>query len=110
MLASQAIFGIVIFIIGSYIFENPTNSFFTKNIVISVIYTGVIIAGFAFMAQHWLLRTYLPSRVIFISLSQPIFGVLLSWIILNEDIGLELYIGSILVIIGSGIAQKKNKP
>ncbi len=110
MLASQAIFGILIFIIGSYIFENPSNSFFTKNIVISVVYTGIIIAGFAFMAQHWLLRTYLPSGVIFLSLTQPIFGVLLSWIILNEEIGLELYIGSILVIIGSGLAQKKNKP
>jgi len=109
MLASQAIFGIIIFFVGSYIFESPTNSFFTKNIIISVVYTGIIIAGFAFMAQHWLLRTYLPSRVIFISLSQPIFGVLLSWIILGENIGIELYIGSILVIIGSAIAQTKNK-
>ena len=61
------------------------------------------------MAQHWLLRTYLPSRVIFISLSQPVFGVILSWIILGEDIGLELYLGSGLVIIGSGLAQRKNK-
>jgi len=109
MLASQAIFGILIFFIGSYIFENPTNSFFTQNIIISVVYTGIIIAGFAFMAQHWLLRTYLPSRVIFISLSQPVFGVILSWIILGEDIGLELYLGSGLVIIGSGLAQRKNK-
>jgi len=42
-----------------------------------------------------------------LSLSQPIFGILLSWVILGEPIGSELYIGAVLVIAGSFLAQKK---
>ena len=45
-----------------------------------------------------------------ISLSQPIFGVLFSWWILGESIGGELYIGAILVIFGSALAQRQGKP
>jgi len=51
----------------------------------------------------------LPSRVTVISLSQPVFGVLFSWWILGESVGGELYIGAILVVLGSALAQRKTK-
>ena len=41
-------------------------------------YQGIIIAGFGFIGQTWLLKNYLPSKVTIISLSQPVFGVFLA--------------------------------
>jgi drug/metabolite transporter (DMT)-like permease len=74
-----------------------------------LLYTGVLIAGLGFIGQTWLLKRYLPSRVTVLSLSQPIFGVLFSWWILGESIGGELYIGAVLVVIGSALAQRRGK-
>ena len=39
-----------------------------------------------------------------ISISQPVFGVLLAWFILNETPGIELIFATILVVSGSYIS------
>ena len=110
LLMAQGVFGIFTFLIASLIFESQEGFVVTTPLVISLFYTGVLIAGLGFFGQSWLLIRYLPSRVTVISLSQPIFGVLFSWWILGESIGGELYIGAILVIFGSALAQRQGKP
>ena len=107
LLIAQSIFGILSFGLASLYFESNDPFLFTPQLLISLFYTGIVIAGLAFLGQTWLLRNYLPSRVTVLSLSQPIFGILLSWVILGEPIGSELYIGAVLVIAGSYLAQKK---
>ena len=110
LLMTQGIFGIVTFVIASLVFESDEAFMVTSRLIIALLYTGVLIAGLGFIGQTWLLKRYLPSRVTVISLSQPIFGVLFSWWILGESIGGELYIGAVLVVIGSALAQKRSKP
>ncbi|MBP38830.1 MAG: DMT family transporter [Dehalococcoidia bacterium] len=110
LLMAQSIFGIVTFIIASLIFEGDEAFVVTTKLVIALFYTGVLIAGLGFIGQTWLLKRYLPSRVTVISLSQPIFGVLLSWWILGEPIGGELYVGAVLVVAGSALAQRRSDP
>ena len=110
LLMAQSVFGIVTFVIASLIFESDEAFNVTGRLVIALFYTGVLIAGLGFIGQTWLLKRYLPSRVTVISLRQPIFGVLLSWWILGESIGGELYIGGVLVVIGSALAQRRSKP
>ena len=107
LLIAQSIFGILSFGLASLYFESNDPFLFTPQLLISLFYTCIVIAGLAFLGQTWLLRNYLPSRVTVLSLSQPIFGILLSWVILGEPIGSELYIGAVLVIAGSFLAQKK---
>jgi drug/metabolite transporter (DMT)-like permease len=109
LLMAQSVFGIVSFIIASLIFEGDEAFNVTTRLVVALFYTGVLIAGLGFIGQTWLLKRYLPSRVTVISLSQPIFGVLFSWWILGETIGGELYIGAVLVVIGSALAQRRTK-
>ena len=106
MLMAQGIFGSVTFLIGSLIFE-PEPTRLTFILLTSLFYQGVIIAGFAFLAQTWLLSNYLPSRVTLISLSSPVTTAILAWLILGEAIGPELWAGAVLVIIGSYIAQRQ---
>jgi drug/metabolite transporter (DMT)-like permease len=106
LLMSQTVFGIASFVIASLIFEADDPWVITTRLTLALAYTGVLIAGFGFLGQTWLLKNYFPSRVTMISLSQPIFGVLLSWWVLGEAIGYELYIGASLVVIGSWMAQR----
>ena len=106
LLMAQGIFGSVTFLIGSLIFETDPVKM-TLVLAASLFYQGVVIAGFAFLAQTWLLSNYLPSRVTLISLSGPIVTAVLSWLILGEHIGPELWIGAVLVVTGSFIAQTK---
>jgi len=110
LLMAQSIFGIGTFVVASLIFESDDAFKVTSRLIIALLYTGVLIAGLGFIGQTWLLKRYLPSRVTVISLSQPIFGVLFSWWILGESIGGELYVGAVLVVIGSALAQKRSKP
>ncbi|MBT3995046.1 MAG: DMT family transporter [Chloroflexi bacterium] len=110
LLMAQSVFGIVTFVIASLIFEGNEAFTVTTKLVVALFYPGVLIAGLGFIGQTWLLKRYLPSRVTVLSLSQPIFGVLFSWWILGESIGGELYIGAVLVVIGSALAQRRSKP
>lgn len=107
LLMSQTVFGITSFVIASMIFEADDPWEVTTRLTVALLYTGVLIAGFGFLGQTWLLKNYLPSRVTVISLSQPIFGVIFSWWILGETIGPELYVGAALVVIGSYLAQRR---
>ena len=107
LLISQGVFGVTAFVIASLIFESDEAFVVTTRLVVALLYTGVLIAGLGFIGQTWLLKRYLPSRVTVISLSQPIFGVLFSWWILGESVGGELYIGAVLVVVGSALAQRK---
>ena len=106
ILLSQAIIGIISFFIFSTILETE-NYIYSISLALALFYQGIIIAGFGFIGQTWLLKNYLPSKVTIISLSQPVFGVFLAWIILNETPGIELVFATILVVIGSYISVKK---
>ncbi len=107
LLMAQSVFGITTFVITSMMFEGDEAFVITTRLVFALLYTGVLIAGLGFIGQTWLLKRYLPSRVSVISISQPIFGVLLSWWILGESVGGELYVGAVFVVLGSALAQRK---
>jgi drug/metabolite transporter (DMT)-like permease len=109
LLMAQSVFGISMFVIASLVFEGDEAFTVTTRLVVALLYTGGLIAGLGFIGQTWLLKRYLPSRVTVLSLSQPIFGVLFSWWILGESIGGELYVGAVLVVIGSALAQRRGK-
>ena len=100
MLLSQLVVGTLFFVIGSYIFENPTYSWETR-FWIALLYQGVIIAGFGFLSNAWLVKRYLPSTVTFFNFIQPAAGVTLAWIVLGEDPGSGLLLGLLLIVLGA---------
>jgi drug/metabolite transporter (DMT)-like permease len=77
----------------------------TQRLAFSVGYQGLVIAGFGFIGNMWLLKHYLPSGVTAISLTTPIWGVLLSNLVLDEPLGSTLFAGLALVVLGSAAAQ-----
>ena len=106
LLLAQAGVGTVSFFVASVFLETePTN--WTPRLSIALLYQGVLIAGVAFLLQTWLLKHYPPSRVTNVYLTQPVFGVFLSWAILREQVGSELYLGAILVVAGLFLVQRR---
>ena len=70
LVLSQAVVGGVSFVVASVLFE-PEPTQYTSRLAIALVYQGVLIAGFAFLLQTWLLkhsrllgcrRCTLPSR------------------------------------------------
>ena len=108
LLLTQAAFGTALFIPAGLIFEDEL-WLMNKELALSIFYQGAVIAGFGYIANLWLLQRYLPSQVGVLNLSQPIFGIILAWLILDEPLTSLLWAGAFLVAIGAGLAQRRKR-
>jgi drug/metabolite transporter (DMT)-like permease len=87
------------------------------NFLFYVMFTGVLASAFCFTIWFWILKR-LDSSIASISiLLVPVFGVLLSWWLLKEEINVGMIVGSALVLFGvafqawprQGISQGEKK-
>ena len=93
----------------SIIFEQPWNLNPRLDSTISLIYLGIFATGIA-----WLLRFYILKNNGLVFQAQvayliPIFGVILGFIFLKEEITLKVIISLITIIIGIYIVKKGSK-
>ncbi len=106
LLLAQAVSSVLVFAILSPILESDPWAF-SWGFIGALLYQGLAIAGFGFIGNTWLLQRFLPSGVTAMQLFTPVFGVLLSWLVLGEPIGPELAIGVVLLVAGSAAAQRR---
>jgi drug/metabolite transporter (DMT)-like permease len=66
-----------------------------------IAYQGIVVAGFNFMGLAYLLRRYSPSAVVSFNFLSPLFGVLLSVLLLSESISWHVLAG--LAAVGVGL-------
>ncbi len=100
-LLAQVVVGTPLFLLLSWGLESaPT--VLTWRLGASLFYQGVVIAGFNFIANMSLLKTYRPSGLAAFNLTTPLFGVLATALVIGEPIGWRLA-GSALLVAG-GIA------
>lgn len=104
LLLAQSAVGIATFVGASALFEAEPYVM-TERLVVSLLYQGVVVAGFGFLGNTWLLQRYLPSGVAALQLTTPFFAVAAGAVILGEDVGLELVVGATLVVVGQVIAR-----
>ena len=109
LLLAQAVFGTITFVIASAIFESDPYVW-TARLAISIFYQGVVIAGFGFIGNLWLIQRYFPSQVSVISLIQPVFSILAARIILGESFSNLLWLSAVLVIAGAALVQRGSAP
>ena len=91
---------------ASLLFE-PVAVEWTAQLAMSVLYQGVVVAGFCFIGSLWLLKRYFPSQVSVISLAQPLFSIIAAWIILGEPLSSTLWLSAVLVILGAWLVQRR---
>jgi drug/metabolite transporter (DMT)-like permease len=102
LLLAQALIGTAIFLVTSLLFETaPTH--WTWRLAGSIGYQGVVIAGFNFVVNLWLLERYRPSVLATLFLTQPIFGVIAAALVTGDPLTADLFIASAAVALGIGL-------
>ncbi len=100
LMLGQLTIGMALLLVGSYVFETPAYTAEAR-FWYALAFQGVVIAGFGFLSNAWLVKRYLPSSVTFYYFAQPVAGVALAWLILGEQPGRGLIAGAALVGVGA---------
>ena len=100
VLVSQMVIGVPVFFTLSAIFEGPAGYGFSLPALFAILYQGAGIAGFCFVAWTLLLKDYPPSRLSVFFFTTPLWGILLSNLLIGEPITVGLTIGAALVALG----------
>ncbi len=70
----------------------------------------VVIVSAGFLFWLWLLSIYPPSSVAAFSFLTPVFGVLLGWLLLGEEVGMGILLALALVCAGLVLINRPARP
>ena len=105
LLLAQATVGSTLFMLLSALLE-PEPTRWTLRLGASLAYQGVLIAGFCFVINLWLLKRYRPSALAALFLTQPIFGVLVATLLTGDALTLQLLVACLAVAAGIGLSSR----
>jgi drug/metabolite transporter (DMT)-like permease len=105
LLLSQAAVGCTLFMLGSALTETMPTAW-TPRLAGSIAYQGILIAGFNFVVNLWLLQRYRPSSLVPFFLTQPLFGVVAAALLTGDPLTWELLIACAAVAIGMGLSTR----
>jgi drug/metabolite transporter (DMT)-like permease len=105
LLLAQAVIGVAILSALSAVLE-PALTRWTPALAGSLAYQGVVIAGFCFVVNLWLLRRYRPSALAPIFLTQPVFGVIVAALVAGDPLTPVLLIACLAVAGGIGLSAR----
>jgi drug/metabolite transporter (DMT)-like permease len=94
------VIGVALFAAWSAAFEHTTAAQFTLPAVLSLLYQGLIVAGFCFAAQAHLLRRHSASQLSVFSFATPLFGIAISVIFRGDPLSPWLVVAGVLVAGG----------
>ena len=93
--------GMAALLIGAYAAaSDQTTMVFTPVAIVSILFQTVIIAIASYLLWFWLLRQYLTSRLMLMTLLTPLFGVAFGVTLLHEPLEWRFGIGAALVLGG----------
>ncbi len=73
----------------------------------ALVYQGVVIAGLVFMVNAWLIKQYSPSVMVSFGFISPISGVVVSALLLGDQLTWDLAVGTAGVGIGLIILTRR---
>jgi drug/metabolite transporter (DMT)-like permease len=106
LVLARLVLGLAVFVPASALMEHDPWSW-TPRLGASLFYQGVVIAGFGFIGNQWLLKNYLPSQIAVISLVGPVASILLAWALLGEAPSPLIWVGTALVTVGTFLIQRQ---
>jgi drug/metabolite transporter (DMT)-like permease len=105
MLLAQAAIGVTVLATLAAVVEGgPTR--WTPALVASLAYQGVLIAGFCFVVNLWLLKRYRPSALAPLFLTQPVFGVVVAAFFTGDPLTPVLLLACAAVAAGIGLSAR----
>jgi drug/metabolite transporter (DMT)-like permease len=102
---TQTVVGALAFWVLSLAFE-PGATRWTARLVGAIAFQGVVVAGFNFMVNLWLLKRYRPSTLSALFLTQPLFGVLCAAAVTGDALTPALLLASLAVAAGIGLTGR----
>lgn len=99
-LFSQLSFSIPVLCLGFVLLEWDAPVSLTPPVVAALFYQTVIVAFASYLGWFWLLHRYQASRLSAFTFLTPLFGVILSGLLLGEPLTLYLWMGLGLVAVG----------
>ncbi len=109
MLTTEMVIGIPIFFLLSLLFESGTRWRFSPGVVAAFGYQGAIVGALCFIAWSNILKKQPPSKVSAVFFTTPLWGVLLSYLVLQETISVGLIVGAGLVALGIYLVNAPRK-
>jgi drug/metabolite transporter (DMT)-like permease len=100
-LFSQLFFSIPVLGVAWLVFQRAEPVALTGLVAGAFFYQAVIVASFSYLAWFWMIHRYSVSRLASFTFLTPLFGVILSGLVLKEAIPLLLWVG--LLFVGAGI-------
>lgn len=104
LLLAQIVIGAACFVTYSALFEGAATRW-TFRLVAIIVFQGVVLAGFNFVINLWLLRHYRPSSLAAFYLTQPVFGVIAATLMAGDRLTPELIVASVAVTVGIWLAR-----
>lgn len=105
LLLAQSVIGSACFFLVSAWWESDRPTRYTLSLAAALGYQGVVVAGFNFLVNAWLLQRYQASGLATISLSSPIFGVVLAALVAGDALTGALLLAAAMVAAGVGLAS-----
>ncbi len=107
----QVTFAMIIAGVGAFLFENPIGHLagIPPEGWFSVIWLGLLGSGMAYLLFYRLLGQWGPTRTSLVAYLLPIWGIALGWIVLGEQIGPGIILGTALVIGGIALVNVKRR-
>lgn len=105
LLLAQIVIGTAFFIAYSAVAE-PEPTRWTTRLVAIVLFQGIVLAGFNFVINLWLLKHYRPSTLAAFYLTQPVFGVIAATLMTGDRLTPQLIIASGAVTVGIWLAGR----
>ena len=95
------VIGLVPFAVGGLLFETVHWENLGWIPVTGLLYQGIVIAGLGFMVFSYLMKRYSPSIVASFNFVSPLSGVLLSMLLLGDELTVSIVLG--VVFVGTGL-------
>jgi drug/metabolite transporter (DMT)-like permease len=99
-LFTQLFFSIPILAAGTLLLEGGKTVILEPLVVSAIVYQTVVVAFFSYLVWFWMIHRHPVSRLAAFTFLAPLFGVILSGILLKEHLTFQLWIGFVLVSVG----------
>ncbi len=106
LLVAQMVVGVPIFFLLSAVFEGGEVVRLSHDIVLAIVYQGVVVGGFCFIVWTLLLKNNSPSRMSVLFFTTPLWGLSLSYLLLGDPVTVSLAVGAVLVALGIYLSNK----
>jgi drug/metabolite transporter (DMT)-like permease len=107
LLLGQSAIGSACFLAASLWLEGGQPTRYTTTLLGSLFYQGMVVAGFNFVVNAWLLQLYPPSLLAACALTSPIWGVLVAALVAGDPLTPTLLASSVMVTLGIGLATRR---